>query len=72
LFIVTKLPMAAMQPGRVERFFEMSRKNLGLDYIDLYLIHTPVGLEIDDNSPQTIFIKMDKEGKVATVFDDCL
>ena len=50
LFIVTKLPMFAMQPKVVSVFFEKSRKALGLDYIDLYLIHGPIGCERDEKT----------------------
>ncbi len=48
LFVVTKLPMFAMQPRDVLPFFEKSRKALGLDYVDLYLIHSPVGVRRDE------------------------
>jgi len=39
LFITTKLPFHHCD--RVEEFFEDSLKALGLDYIDLYLMHSP-------------------------------
>ncbi|KAK9875053.1 hypothetical protein WA026_005855 [Henosepilachna vigintioctopunctata] len=42
LFITTKLPMYGAHPERVEKFFNSSLNNLGLDYVDLYLIHFPV------------------------------
>jgi len=41
LFIVTKLPHFAVRPKDIRRHFEESRRMLGLDYIDLYLIHFP-------------------------------
>ena len=47
LFVVTKLPTMAMHPEDVGPFFEMSRRALGLDYVDLYLIHSPVGVHKD-------------------------
>ncbi len=50
LFIVSKLPMQGMEPCLVEFYVDMSLKNLGLKYFDLYLIHTPFGIERDDAS----------------------
>ena len=61
LFITTKLPMMAMHPEDVAPFCDLSLKALGLDYLDLYLIHAPLGVEKD---PKTMFIKFDKEFKV--------
>ncbi|VEN50188.1 unnamed protein product [Callosobruchus maculatus] len=43
LFITTKLPVAGVHEDRVEMFMKMSLENLQLDYVDLYLIHFPVG-----------------------------
>src|SRR3954454_14898785 len=42
LFVTTKLWIQA-KPGEevVKRAFEASMKRLGLDYVDLYLIHQP-------------------------------
>lgn len=45
LFIVTKLWNIHHAPEHVEPACRKSLKNLGLDYIDLYLIHTPIGYE---------------------------
>ncbi|KAB7495948.1 Aldo-keto reductase family 1 member B10, partial [Armadillidium nasatum] len=45
LFIVTKLPMIGMYQGGVEKFLRMSLKKLGLGYVDLYLIHAPIGMK---------------------------
>ena len=50
LFVVSKLPIMGMEPCLVEFYVDMSLKNLGLDYFDLYLIHTPFGIERDDAS----------------------
>lgn len=44
LFITTKLPLVAMHPDRVEIFIKKSLDNLQLDYVDLYLIHCPIGM----------------------------
>ncbi len=40
--------MFAMQPQDVIPFFEKSRKALGLDYLDLFLIHAPMGCKRDE------------------------
>ncbi|MCL1862470.1 MAG: aldo/keto reductase [Defluviitaleaceae bacterium] len=42
LFITTKLSNPEQREGNVEAAFEQSLKNLGMDYVDLYLIHWPV------------------------------
>ena len=50
LFVASKLPIMGMEPCLVEFYVDMSLKNLGLEYFDLYLIHTPFGIERDDAS----------------------
>ncbi|XP_072929998.1 aldose reductase-related protein 2 [Epargyreus clarus] len=45
LFIVTKIPPGGNRPDLVEECFNGSLKDLGLDYIDLYLIHVPFAFE---------------------------
>ncbi|KAJ6640608.1 1,5-anhydro-D-fructose reductase [Pseudolycoriella hygida] len=45
LFIVTKLPPIGMTPEKVEYFIQKSLKSLQLDYLDLYLVHLPIGLQ---------------------------
>lgn len=53
LFITTKLWNNNHRPERVEPAFEASRKRLRLDYIDLYLIHTPFAFQPgDDQDPR--------------------
>ena len=49
LFITTKLPKIGVHPDRVEMFLTRSLKNLQLDYVDLYLIHFPVGFKYIPN-----------------------
>ncbi|KAF5302644.1 hypothetical protein FQR65_LT08485 [Abscondita terminalis] len=49
LFITTKLWNTHHRPAIVETALINSLKNLGLDYIDLYLIHWPMGYKEEDN-----------------------
>src|SRR3954447_4909420 len=42
LFVTTKLDNVDHGKDRVEDAFERSRENLGLDYVDLFLIHWPI------------------------------
>ncbi|MCL2285931.1 MAG: aldo/keto reductase [Firmicutes bacterium] len=42
LFITTKLWNTGQREGKIEEEFEQSLKNLGMDYVDLYLVHWPV------------------------------
>ncbi|XP_069682289.1 aldo-keto reductase family 1 member A1-like [Periplaneta americana] len=41
LFIVTKLPPVGNRPSGVEKYLSRSLEKLGLDYVDMYLIHVP-------------------------------
>ena len=43
LFVTTKLWVQDVGEGNARRAFEASLKRLGLDYVDLYLIHQPFG-----------------------------
>jgi aldehyde reductase len=49
LFVTTKLWNSNHRPERVGPAFEASRARLQLDYIDLYLIHTPFAFQPGDN-----------------------
>lgn len=48
LFITTKLPVYGVRPSSVEEYMKKSLENLGLGYVDLYLIHFPVCLNLGD------------------------
>src|SRR6201993_4595647 len=48
VFIATKLWNSNHRPERVKPAFEASLKRLQLDYIDLYLIHTPFAFHPGD------------------------
>ena len=49
IFVTTKLWNSNHRPERVEPAFEASLERLGLDYLDLYLIHTPFAFQAGDN-----------------------
>ncbi|KAL4112965.1 hypothetical protein QTP88_016677 [Uroleucon formosanum] len=44
LFILTKLPSFGNRPEEVDTYIKQSLQDLRLDYIDMYLIHLPIGL----------------------------
>jgi alcohol dehydrogenase (NADP+) len=50
VFITTKLWNTNHRPERVQMAFEGSLKRLGLDDLDLYLIHTPFAFQPGDNA----------------------
>ena len=49
IFVTTKVWNTNHRPERVEPAFEASLERLGLDYLDLYLIHTPFAFQAGDN-----------------------
>src|ERR1700678_1923082 len=49
IFVTTKLWNTNHRPERVAPAFDASLKRLGLDYLDLYLIHTPFAFQPGDN-----------------------
>ncbi|KAG0712164.1 Alcohol dehydrogenase [NADP(+)] [Chionoecetes opilio] len=64
VFITTKLPMIGNREKDVSRFLQKSLDMLGLAYVDLYLVHCPVGfIGKDDND----IMPKDEEGNF--VFD---
>ncbi len=63
IFVTTKLWNSNHRPERVEAAFTASLDRLGLDYLDLYLIHTPFAFRPgDDQDPR------DQNGSV--IYDD--
>ncbi|CAB3792848.1 hypothetical protein LMG28614_03593 [Paraburkholderia ultramafica] len=48
IFVTTKLWNSNHRPERVEPAFDASLERLGLDYLDLYLIHTPFAFQPGD------------------------
>ncbi|KAJ3615732.1 hypothetical protein MTP99_006720 [Tenebrio molitor] len=61
IFITTKLPPQGVHPDRVEIFMKKSLENLQLDYVDLYLIHLPIGFKYDESAGR---IKVNEKGDV--------
>jgi alcohol dehydrogenase (NADP+) len=49
IFVTTKLWNTNHRPERVAPAFEASLNRLGIDYLDLYLIHTPFAFQPGDN-----------------------
>jgi len=49
VFVVTKLWNTNHRPDRVKPAFEASLKKLQLDFVDLYLIHTPFAFQPGEN-----------------------
>lgn len=64
IFVTTKFLPADTGYEKAKCSFEASLKNLGLDYIDLYLIHLPQG---DIHSSWTAMEELYKEGKVRAI-----
>jgi diketogulonate reductase-like aldo/keto reductase len=53
VFVTTKLWNSNHRPERVQPAFDASRRRLQVDYIDLYLIHTPFAFQPgDDQDPR--------------------
>lgn len=65
LFVTTKL-WIQKQPGEepVRRAFDASRERLGLDYLDLYLIHQPLG---DYYSAWRAMQELSRDGSVKAI-----
>ncbi|XP_033328185.2 aldo-keto reductase family 1 member A1 [Megalopta genalis] len=50
LFITSKLPNYGNRPSEVDKFIRMSLEKLGLDYLDMYLIHMPFAFQRDESA----------------------
>uniref|UniRef100_A0A1A9ZC61 NADP-dependent oxidoreductase domain-containing protein n=1 Tax=Glossina pallidipes TaxID=7398 RepID=A0A1A9ZC61_GLOPL len=61
IFLVTKLWNNFHDPKCVKTACEKSLKNLCMDYIDLYLMHTPMGTQLTDDPYD--FSPVSKDGK---------
>lgn len=61
IFLVTKLWNNYHDPTKVEDGCRLSLNNLGLDYVDLYLMHSPIGFKYYGDSAEQLLPK-DAEG----------
>lgn len=50
LFVTTKLPPMGMHVDKVEEYLKKSLVSLQLDYVDLYLMHTPLGANYNEET----------------------
>jgi len=64
LFITTKLWVSDVSYDKAKKAFEKSVKKLGLDYLDLYLIHQPYG---DVHGAWHAMEELYKEGKIRAI-----
>ncbi|KAL8897688.1 MAG: hypothetical protein Q9207_007087 [Kuettlingeria erythrocarpa] len=67
IFITTKLWNNAHHPDDVESALDASLKDLGTDYVDLYLMHWPVAFARGDNP-----FPKDSNGKMINGDTDCV
>ncbi|XP_047955812.1 methylecgonone reductase-like [Salvia hispanica] len=58
-FITTKLQMTDTHRDRVLPALRESLRKLGLDYVDLYLIHWPVSMKIESTNNSTIIVNFE-------------
>lgn len=64
LFITTKLWISDASYDKAKSAFEKSLSNLGLDYVDLYLIHQPIG---DVHGAWRAMEELYKDGKIRAI-----
>lgn len=74
IFVTTKLPAQYKTYDEAIKYFYLSLENLGLDYIDLYLIHAPwpwdnVGLDCEEGNVEVwkAFIDLYNKGLVRSI-----
>lgn len=60
IFITTKVPPTCPDADSIEGFMKKSLEALQLDYVDLYLIHTPVGLDWGEKTGEFSRFEIDR------------
>lgn len=65
IFVTTKVWNSDMRAGKVREAFDLSRKKLGMDVIDLYLVHWPVAEKYVD--AYKVLERLYQEGKVRAI-----
>ena len=65
IFVTTKVWNDDMRAGRVEAAFEQSMKLLGLDYVDLYLLHWPIKGKLV--SSWRVLEKLHRSGRIRAI-----
>lgn len=63
IFVTTKLWNTYHHPDHVQQAFEKSLENLDIEYIDLYLMHTPMGYRYKGWTPEDL-MPYDLDGKL--------
>ncbi|KAF6212214.1 hypothetical protein GE061_012735 [Apolygus lucorum] len=53
VFIVTKVNPTHLRPEHIEKSLNESLENLGLEYVDLFIIHNPVGWKYSEEGNAT-------------------
>lgn len=67
LFITTKLRNGAHDYDEAIKAFELSLEKLGLDYLDLFLIHWPVPEQDKYADAWRAFVELKKQGRVRSI-----
>jgi len=64
IFLTTKLPLYAHEPEMAQKLLERSLKNLHTNYLDLYLMHTPLPCKPNDDLTDAV---QDADGKLIPI-----
>ena len=56
IFVTSKLAATRCTPDEVEKGLTQTLNDLGLDYLDLYLIHQPISVTPNPNHDEFVFL----------------
>ncbi|CAG4955143.1 unnamed protein product [Colias eurytheme] len=70
IFITSKLAPADHGSVAVPKAFVKSLNNLGLEYIDMYLIHFPGAAKVHNQSPQNALLRTESWKAMIELYDD--